>query len=190
MPPALWIARPSEKVYTVNVVTINNIGKIMASSKMAAYRDTLDLFQILSKEAKEFVFKSYSRMENLELSRTGYRKKLQRFEKLGLIQKRKTLAGNVFVITPKARILRSKAITKKHRTDGYATLIIFDIPEEKRNARDTLRRYLIKSGYTQIRESCFLSPFQMFDVLKSLIQELKLEKEVSVFAAKAEYHFR
>ena len=164
----------------------------MMSSKRAAARAMWDLLEIISKtvEGDRIIFRSYTQMRWMNMTRSGYHKKLKRFEKHGLVRKKKLGNGHVFEITAKAKFLRSKAITKKSRTDGHSTLIIFDIPEEKHNARDTLRRYLIKSGYTQIQESCFLSPFQVFDDLKDLIEELKLQKNVSVFSAKSEYYFK
>ena len=147
------------------------------------------MFELLDKTG-EVVFRVYSEMKNVGLTRMTYHRKIKRFVEHGLLHKKKTGQSRVFVITAKAKTLRKQAITKTNRTDGMGTLIIFDIPEAKHNARDTLRRYLIRSGYTQIRESCFLSPFQMFDDLKNLIDELKLEKDISVFAAKAEYYFK
>ena len=143
------------------------------SSKMAATRAMFELFGMITKttDGDKIVFRSYGQMNFASLTRAGYQKRLRRFENHGLLKKKVTSQGHVFEITPKARMLRSKAIVKKNRTDGLSTLIIFDIPEEKHNARDTFRRYLIRNGYTQIRESCFLSPFQITVDMKDLIDE-------------------
>ncbi|OGE73570.1 MAG: hypothetical protein A3I07_02370 [Candidatus Doudnabacteria bacterium RIFCSPLOWO2_02_FULL_42_9] len=159
---------------------------------MGAARSLWELFKWLSDfpTRDRTVFRPYSKMSRVSITRSAYHKRLKRFEKLGLVKKTQTIEGPAFVITKRAKTLRLKAITKKSRSDGFSTLIIFDIPETKRNARDTLRRYLIRSGYTQIRESCFLSPFQVFDDLKELIEELKLQKDVSIFSAKSEYYFK
>jgi DNA-binding transcriptional regulator PaaX len=156
------------------------------SSKRAAGKALWELFGLLSQLDKKepMLLRPYGRQRFRHLSRPGYYKKLRRFESHGLIKRTATPTGPVFVITPKAKALRKQAITKQNRTDGLSTLIIFDIPQEKRNARDTLRRYLIRSGYTQIRESAFLSPFQIFGELEELIEELKLQKNVSVFGVK------
>jgi DNA-binding transcriptional regulator PaaX len=158
----------------------------MMSSRRAAALAMWELFAITDKtgEGDRFVFRSYGQMSWTNISRSGYKKRLVRFEKYGLLKKTKTSQGHVFEITAKAKFLRHKAVSKQSRTDGFSTLIIFDIPEDKHNARDTLRRYLIRSGYTQIRESCFLSPFQISQDMKDLIAELKLQSNVSVFSAK------
>ena len=146
---------------------------------------TWELFKMISKvEPEGLVFKSYGQMNGINLTRSGYLKKLKRFEKHGLVKKTKTANGHVFVITKKAKFLRSKAVTKKTRTDGFSTLIIFDIPEEKHNARDMFRRFLVRNGYTQIKESCFLSPFEISQDIRDLIEELKLKSDISIFSAK------
>jgi DNA-binding transcriptional regulator PaaX len=158
----------------------------MPSSRTAALFATMELFGLIkrSNRSESFIFRTYSQMALNDISRSGYHKRLRRFEKHGLVKKKKTAQGHVFEITPKAKFLRKKAVTKQSRTDGLSTLVIFDIPEEKHSARDTLRRFLIRSGYTQIRESCFLSPFQISTDLRELIDELKLKSNISVFSAK------
>lgn len=125
-----------------------------------------------------------------DMPRTTYYRKLHSFERHGLVKRKKTSKGNLFIITAKAKRLRRKLPVKNSRNDGFSTLILFDIPQEKRNARDTLRRFLIRNGYTQIRESCFLSPFKISPDLIDLVKDLELEKNVSTFSAKAEYHVK
>ena len=162
------------------------------SSKRAAQRALTELLELLANlgTGDRTVLRSYQRMRPPHLYRQNYYRKLRRFQRHGLIKRVPAAGGSAFVITAKAKSLRRQAVVKKNRTDGLATLIIFDIPEEKRRARDTLRRYLVRSGYTQIRESTFLSPFQIFSELKQLIGELKLAKNISIFGVKPEYYFR
>jgi DNA-binding transcriptional regulator PaaX len=148
---------------------------------MAATLAILELVKFIDKklENKNAIL-SYSQMRS-DISRSGYYKKLKKFEKLGLVKK--TLNGNKFELTQNAKLLRGKTI-KLPRTDGLSTLIIFDIGENKHNARDTLRRYLLKNGYTQLQKSCFLSGYQVSNDLKDLISELQIRKNVVIFSAK------
>jgi DNA-binding transcriptional regulator PaaX len=154
---------------------------MVMSSRTAATRALWDLLKIFLDGNDKI--RKYSEIKPNSISRSTYNRKLNKLQQYGLVHEFK-YGTQAFVITQKAKILRSKAVTKKNRTDGFATLIIFDIPQKKRNARDTLRRYLIRSGYTQIRESCFLSPFEISRDLKDLIIELKLKQDVSIFSAK------
>jgi len=159
----------------------------MMSSKRAAAKAAWEILEIISQKGEEVIFKAHGEMSWLNLSRSGYHKKLKKLEKHGLVKKKRTPLGDVFEITPKAKLLRRKAITKQARTDGLSTLIIFDIPEDQHNVRDTLRRYLVRSGYTQIRESCFLSQFQISRDLKELIDELKVKSDITIFSARMNF---
>ncbi len=163
----------------------------MMSSKRAATKILWEFLSLVEKQfrGREIVFKSYAQMELGTIPRWSYHRKLARFEKHGLIKRTVSKQGSIFVITPKAKKLRRKAVAKVSRGDGSSTLVLFDIPEAKHNARDTLRRYLIRSGYTQMRESCFLSPFEVSEDLKDLIDELKLRENISFFSAKSQYPF-
>ena len=159
----------------------------MRSSKAAAVDALWELFELAGKAVfgnGEVVFKSYAKMQLIKMPRSTYYTKLKRFERYGLISGSKVGEGRVFIITSKAKALRRKPAAKNLRKDGFSSLIIFDIPEEKHNARDTFRRFLIRNGYTQIKESCFVSPFSVSEDLKELVRELKLEKNISFFSAK------
>lgn len=165
---------------------------MVMSSKRAGHRAFMELLGLIDQaltKGTDIVFRKYSEMRLRRLSRSGYYKKLKRLESQGLIESRRDGSQRVFVITAKAKALRKRPATKKFRADGFASLVIFDVPEEKHNARDTLRRFLIRNGYTQLRESCFISPFEISNDLKDLTEELKLEKNVSFFSAKPEYFF-
>jgi CRISPR-associated endonuclease Cas2 len=131
-------------------------------------------------------FTPYGQLRITSVPRTTYYRKLRKFESYGLIKRQKESRGYSFVITQKAKVLRRKMEIKKLRTDGFFTLIIFDIPESKHNARDTLRRYLIRNGYTQIQRSSFLSKRLISEDLKELITELVLDKNLNIFAVKNE----
>lgn len=164
----------------------------MMSSKRAASGALIELLELAGEAAitgVEIVFKTYSQMRLKHISRSGYHKKLKKFEDRGLIKAVSTDSGRVFVITQKAKLLRRAATTKKLRGDGFSTLVIFDIPEDKHNARDTLRRYLVRNGYTQMQKSSFLSPFIISDDLKELISELKLQSNVQFFSVKLDRVF-
>jgi len=158
------------------------------SSKRAASRALWELFEFIKNWGGEdrIVFKPYSQMGLGTIPRATYNKRLKKFEKQGLIQKIQNPNGAHFIITKKAKFLRRKAITKIPRNDGNSTLVLFDIPEQKHNARDTLRRSLIRNGYIQMQKSSFLSPFQISEDLKDLIKELKLEKNVTIFSARVD----
>ena len=48
---------------------------------------------------------------------------------------------------------------KSKRRDGKWRLIIFDIPEKKKSARDVFRRKLLELGMIRLQDSVFVSAF-------------------------------
>ena len=115
---------------------------------------------------------------------------LSRMESQGLISKKKQGRKIVSVqITEKGKRALRKNIQRVRRTDGLATLIIFDIPEEKRRARENLRRYLLRNGYTLLQKSVLVSPYQIDNQLKALIRELNIRLYTTVIAGKIIYNF-
>ena len=161
------------------------------SSKRAGQKAMSELIDLIGiaifGPSQEVVFRSYQKMTRVDMPASTYAYKLRKLERHGLLSRKRTPAGHVFIITAKAKALRRRAVVKKPRADGLATLIIFDIPEDKHNARDTLRRFLLRNGYTRLRESCFISPYLISGDLVDLVKELKLEQNVSFFASKVEY---
>ena len=144
-----------------------------------------ELAKDLGSFAEEMAFTPYGKLRvGGRIPRPTYYNKLKRFERHGLVKRQKTPTGHIFIITPKAKALRRGPSTKVLRTDHLSTLILFDIPEEKHNARDTFRRFLIRNGYAQIQKSSFISPFKCCESIKQMISELELEKNVSLFSVR------
>jgi DNA-binding transcriptional regulator PaaX len=163
---------------------------MVMSSRTAATKAVMELLGFLnhhqSSKKGSFLYE-HNKSPFKKIHPATYHQKITKLIKLGLVQKKNTEKNTICIITQKAKTIRAQAITKRTRTDGLSTLIIFDIPEALHRSRDTFRRYLIRSGYTQLRKSTFVSPFQITEDLKLLVTELKIEKNVSFFSAKPEY---
>ena len=75
----------------------------------------------------------------------------------------------------KKRVLKYKlkelSIKKPKRWDGNFRLVIFDIPDKKRLARDVLRMKLKELGFYQFQESVFVYPYECKDEI-DFIKEL------------------
>jgi CRISPR-associated endonuclease Cas2 len=134
----------------------------------------------------EIVFTPYGQLRLTNIPRMTYYNRLQKYERHGLLKKIRTKQGNTYVLSEMGKRLRRKATVKQDRNDGFSTIIMFDIPEEKHKSRDNFRRYLIKNGYTQIQKSVFVSPFKIFEDMKLFAKELKIEKNIMVMAGKIE----
>ena len=51
-------------------------------------------------------------------------------------------------------------IKKPKRWDGHWRIVLFDIPERKKPAREALRSKLKQLGFHQLQKSCFIYPFE------------------------------
>ncbi len=117
-----------------------------------------------------------------------YYKSLDRLKKKNYIKKTENKRKQtVYIITPAGRQVLAKSLRRNRRKDGLATLITYDIPEEKQRERTTFRRYLLKNGFTLIQKSLLVSPHQFDDHLKYIIRELKLSRYVKVVSGRFDY---
>ena len=55
--------------------------------------------------------------------------------------------------------LHQMGIKKPKRWDGYWRIVIFDIPEKRKQGREALRSKLKQLGFYQLQKSCFIHPF-------------------------------
>jgi len=56
--------------------------------------------------------------------------------------------------------IENMEIGKPKKWDGLWRLVIFDIPESQKKAREALRFHLRKLGFYQLQKSCFVHPFE------------------------------
>lgn len=61
--------------------------------------------------------------------------------------------------------LQDLTMQRKPRWDGRWRLVIFDIPDTKKNARDALRRKLKEMDFVRLQESVFVTPYPCKEVV-------------------------
>lgn len=96
------------------------------------------------------------------LEKQGYIKRYQKekgrfakLTKLGEKQALKYLSDDFFIVKPK-------------KWDKKWHIVIFDIPNDKKNLRDVMRLKLKKLGFLQLQKSVFVYPFNCLNVIRSL----------------------
>jgi DNA-binding transcriptional regulator PaaX len=132
----------------------------------------------------DLYFYAYGGVPRGRITAGGYYYKLRKFKKLGLVKKIIKNNKIAYELTEKARHLRRQPSVKIDRNDGLSTIVMFDIPESKHNARDSFRRFLLRNGYVQIQKSVFICPFVLSRNIKELIAELGIEKNVTLVSGK------
>jgi DNA-binding transcriptional regulator PaaX len=110
----------------------------------------------------------------------------------GLIKKIKRERKTYYGITDlgRARALKYQYATmpKKAKSNGFSTLVIFDIPEEKKKARGFLRRFLIQNGFTMLQRSVFIGRWEIEKEFKDILKELKIDSNVSIIEGRVLYN--
>lgn len=79
----------------------------------------------------------------------------------------------------------SKRIFKLHpsRWDGKWRMLMYTIPEEKRNIRDELRKELVWSGFGMLANGCWISPNNLEKEVKLLVNKYDIKPYVHFFVS-------
>ena len=80
--------------------------------------------------------------------------------------------------------MRIRESVKKQRWDGYWRVVVFDIVEEKRAARDALRRKLKNFGFYPLQKSVFVSPFDCQKEITALADFFEANDDIEYIIAK------
>lgn len=74
-------------------------------------------------------------------------------------------------------------IKKTNRWDKKWRVVIFDIPEKERAARDIFRRKLKEMGFYQLQKSVFVSKYECEDEISFLSNSLEIARYVTYIEA-------
>jgi DNA-binding transcriptional regulator PaaX len=106
----------------------------------------------------------------------------------GLVKKFKNKSKISYSITDLGRVKSIKYAYskkgKKQKINGLLSIVIFDIAEEKRKARDFLRKFLIDNGFTMLQRGVFIAPWEIHAEFIELLKELKIQSYVSLIEGK------
>jgi DNA-binding transcriptional regulator PaaX len=73
---------------------------------------------------------------------------------------------------------RTMRITTPKVWDGKWRVVIFDIPEDERDARDSLREHLNRLGFYKLQQSVAIHPFDCRDEIDFVIELHAVRKYV------------
>lgn len=80
---------------------------------------------------------------------------------------------------------KKKMIYRPKKWDGKWRIVIFDIWERRRNARDTIRRYLCHLGFAYLQNSVWVFPYECREVVDLLKTRFKLRPAVIYIVAES-----
>ena len=121
------------------------------------------------------------RFEKRRLKRT-----LKRLYEAELISTKEINGEVILTLTKKGkeRILRYKIdelkLKEPKKWDQKWRLVIFDIPNSKKIAREIFRDKLKQLGFYRLQESVFIHPFECFDEIEFLRQNFDIKNDVEI----------
>jgi len=107
------------------------------------------------------------------LKKNGYIKIKSLENKQGIILTKK---GAEKVLKTKLRLRE-----KRPRKDGKWQMVIFDIPERKRDLRDLFRETLHILGYKMFQQSVWVCPYNVLKETEVIVQKYSLDRYVKLF---------
>lgn len=76
-------------------------------------------------------------------------------------------------------------IQKRRRWDKRYRMVVFDIPERRRDTRDRLRSIMHSFGFLRLQDSVWIFPYDCEDVVALIKAELRVGKDVLYVIAEA-----
>ena len=80
--------------------------------------------------------------------------------------------------------LHRMTIKKQKRWDGYWRIVIFDIPEGRKQGREALRSKLKQLGFYQLQKSCFIYPYECKSEIDFISEMFEVSPYVNFIVAK------
>ena len=75
-------------------------------------------------------------------------------------------------------------IKRPLKWDGYWRVVLFDIPERKKRAREVLRSKLKELGFFQLQKSCFVHPFDCKSEIDYISELFEVSPYINYIVAK------
>jgi CRISPR-associated endonuclease Cas2 len=125
--------------------------------------------RIYEKRRAKMRFKEFIRY----LSRKGYIKVKALEPKQGIVITKKGME--------KVLKVSLKKTEKKRRKDGKWLMVVFDIPENKKNLRNLFRKLLQILGFKFFQKSIWVCPYDVLREVQGIVQRYSLEKYVKIF---------
>jgi phenylacetic acid degradation operon negative regulatory protein len=121
----------------------------------------------------------------------GYREQVvrvavSRMMKQGLLQSERSGNKSHYQLTDKGMGQLAESVGRmtklqNHKWDGQWRVIMYNLPEEKRQVRDELRKELQWKGFGNLSNGCWVSPNNLEDEVAYLISKFEIEEYVHLF---------
>lgn len=126
---------------------------------------------------------------NFGLSELAIRSAVSRMCRSGLLKAKRADRKSYYSLTKEGNRLLTEGAQRIFQRkdcgwDGNWNIVTYSIPEQMRQARDTLRVELGWMGYGPLSEATWISPYDLTNEVGSLSKGLDIEEYVRVFTAR------
>lgn len=152
----------------------------------------LELVQMLGDGYTSMIMDHYHRgyPKDVKIYSNTVYSSLNRMRKQGLVKVIKTKGQTIYKITQTGKLkllMNNISKLKRKATDGFSTVVSFDIPEDKAAGRRFLRSFLLKNGFINIQKSVMIGPYEITKDFFDMLTELKIRQYVTVLKSKVIY---
>jgi phenylacetic acid degradation operon negative regulatory protein len=126
---------------------------------------------------------------NFDLSQQAVRSAVSRMCQAGLLKARHDHGRSYYSLTKDGHNLLNKGtqrifVRKTHQWDGNWNMVVYSVPERRREARDQLRLELGWLGYGPLSNATWISPYDLTKEVEDLAEILKIKEYIQIFRAK------
>ena len=118
-------------------------------------------------------------------ARTNFSQFIQNLQNRGYIRVKALKGTRGVILTQKgaerALRIKLKSVKKKRRKDNKWIMIIFDIPEKQRRARELFRNALINLGYQKLQKSVWVCHYDVHKETEEAIRAYRSIPYVKLF---------
>lgn len=153
-----------------------------------------DLIEILKEHRKQYIEKKFFKEvyldqlvgDNRDIDRHKLGQRLWQLKRSGFIAEFKKGEKLYLCLTSKARLaMIEREFGKAKKMKGKQYLVVaFDIPEERKVVRDTLRRFLKEHNFIQMQKSVWATSYDVYSQLSRLIKENEVQDWTNIFIVK------
>jgi phenylacetic acid degradation operon negative regulatory protein len=127
-------------------------------------------------------------LSNFDLSEQSVRSAVSRMCQVGLLKARKESRKSYYSLTEHGYKLLNRGTQriftrKNNQWDGKWNIVIYSVPEKRREARDRLRLELNWMGYGPLGEATWISPYDLTKEVEELAEKLRIKECIQIFQA-------
>lgn len=148
---------------------------LFAGVALGLSRSPKNYFKILESVAKEW--KEIKRRRLLDIIREFYNERIvdYREDKNGIVEIVLTKEGKKKALKYQIDEIEIK---KPDKWDGKWRIVIFDIPEKRKKAREALRLKLKDIGFKELQKSVFVLPYECEDEIDFIVEVFEIRPYV------------